>query len=103
AKAVTRDYRLEVDAEGGAPLLSVFGGKITTFRKLAEEAVDLIAKALDNPHGHWTAHACLPGGDVYGAEPRNRSVLKFQDWVREMKQRYGWLPSQLVARYARAY
>ena len=42
AKAVTRDYRLEVDSDG-PPMLSVFGGKITTFRKLAEEAVDLIA------------------------------------------------------------
>jgi glycerol-3-phosphate dehydrogenase len=103
AKAVTRDYRLEVDAEGGAPLLSVFGGKITTFRKLAEEAVDLIAKSLGNPHGHWTAHACLPGGDLYGADPQNRSVLEFKDWVRGLQQRYGWLKSPLVARYARAY
>ncbi len=103
AKAVTRDYRLEVDAEGGAPMLSVFGGKITTFRKLAEEAVDLIAKALGNPHGHWTAHACLPGGDLYGADPQNRSVLEFGGWVRAVQERYRWLPAQLVARYARAY
>ena len=44
--AVTRDYRLELDADGGAPLLSVWGGKITTFRKLAEEAADLLAPTL---------------------------------------------------------
>ncbi|HEU4844328.1 MAG TPA: glycerol-3-phosphate dehydrogenase [Burkholderiaceae bacterium] len=102
AKAVTRDYRLEVEQDG-APLLSVFGGKITTFRKLAEEAVDLIARALDNRHGSWTAGACLPGGDLFGAAPQNRSVLEFADWLREQQLRYGWLPSQLVARYARAY
>ncbi len=102
AKAVTRDYRLEVEQDG-APLLSVFGGKITTFRKLAEEAVDLIARALDNRHGGWTAGACLPGGDLFGAVPQNRSVLEFADWLLEQQLRYGWLPSQLVARYARAY
>jgi glycerol-3-phosphate dehydrogenase len=103
AKAVTRDYRLEVDNDGGAPMLSIFGGKITTFRKLAEEAVDLIAKALDNRHGGWTHDACLPGGDLYGAEPQNRSVLEFDNWVREVRGRYSWLPPLLVARYCRAY
>ncbi|HWW73291.1 MAG TPA: glycerol-3-phosphate dehydrogenase [Duganella sp.] len=102
AKAVTRDYRLEVDADG-PPMLSVFGGKITTFRKLAEEAVDLIAKSLGNRHGGWTHNACLPGGDLYGAEPRNESVLRFDAWVRSMQARYAWLPPLLVLRYARAY
>ncbi|MFA9219091.1 MAG: FAD-dependent oxidoreductase, partial [Sphingomonadaceae bacterium] len=103
AKAVTRDYRLEVDADGGAPLLSVFGGKITTFRKLAEESVDQIAKALGNPHGHWTAQACLPGGDLFGADPQNRSVLEFDAWMGATQLRYGWLPAPLVARFCRAY
>jgi glycerol-3-phosphate dehydrogenase len=57
AKAVTRDYRLEVD-DDGPPILSVFGGKIT-FRKLAEEAVDQIAKSLDNRHAAGpTTPAC---------------------------------------------
>ncbi|MBA5638447.1 glycerol-3-phosphate dehydrogenase [Duganella sp. LX20W] len=102
ARAVTRDYRLEVE-QGGAPLLSVFGGKITTFRKLAEEAVDLIAKSLDNRQGGWTAGACLPGGDLFGAVPQNRSVLEFAGWLREQQLRYGWLPTSLVARYAHAY
>ena len=102
AKAVTRDYRLEVD-HAGAPVLSVFGGKITTFRKLAEEAVDTIARELGNRHGHWTEHACLPGGDLYGAEPQNRSVRDFEQWVIAVQLRYAWLPPQLVARYARAY
>jgi glycerol-3-phosphate dehydrogenase len=102
AKAVTRDYRLEVDSEG-PPMLSVFGGKITTFRKLAEEAVDHIAKALDNRHGAWTYNACLPGGDLFGAEPQNRSVKEFDAWVRAQQNRYPWLPAPLAARYCRAY
>lgn len=53
--AVTRDYRLELDDGEGAPLLSVFGGKITTFRKLAEEATDMLGGALGAARGAWTA------------------------------------------------
>ncbi|MRW93650.1 glycerol-3-phosphate dehydrogenase [Duganella sp. FT80W] len=102
AKAVTRDYRLEVD-DHGPPLLSVFGGKITTYRKLAEEAVDHIARALDNRHGGWTHNACLPGGDLFGADPQNRSVLEYDKWTRAQQSRYGWLPTALLARYCRAY
>ena len=86
-----------------APLLSVFGGKITTFRKLAEEAVDMIAPRLGNQRGPWTAHACLPGGDLFGSEPQNRSVLEFDAYVHGLQQQYAWLPPKLVARYARAY
>ena len=102
AKAVTRDYRLEVDSDG-PPILSVFGGKITTFRKLAEEAVDHVAKALDNRHGGWTHNACLPGGDLFGAEPHNKSVLEFDAWRRAQIARYSGLPSELVTRYCRTY
>jgi glycerol-3-phosphate dehydrogenase len=102
AKAVTRDYRLQVDNDG-APILSIFGGKITTYRKLAEEAVDLIAKALDNRHPAWTHTACLPGGDLFGAEPQNKSVLGFDEWVRKVQNHYAWLPPLLVVRYTRAY
>ncbi|WP_246294618.1 glycerol-3-phosphate dehydrogenase [Piscinibacter koreensis] len=63
--AVTRDYRLELDTRG-APLLSVWGGKITTFRKLAEEAGDRLAPTLGlaKAGGAWTHTAPLPGGDL---------------------------------------
>lgn len=98
---ITRDYKLALD-DHGAPLLSVFGGKITTFRKLAEEAVDLIAPMLRCTRGTWTEHACLPGGDLYGS-PQNRAVLEFDRWVAALQQDYAWLPPTLVARYARAY
>ncbi len=101
ASEITRDYKLAMEGDS-APLLSVFGGKITTFRKLAEEAVDMIAPKLGNDRGTWTEHACLPGGALYGA-PQNRAVLGFDAWVGELQQTYHWLPPTLVARYARAY
>ena len=102
AKAVTRDYRLELDRDG-APLLSIFGGKITTFRKLAEEAVDLLAPLLGKHGGAWTADACLPGGDLFGPKPQNRAVLQFDQYVHHLQHQYGWLPAPLLQRYARAY
>lgn len=102
ASAVTRDYRFELDGKH-APMLSVFGGKLTTFRKLAEEAVDLIAPLLSNRHGAWTANACLPGGDLFGPTPVNRSVLEFDRYVLDLQQEYAWLAPKLVERYAHAY
>lgn len=102
ASAVTRDYRLELDLDG-APLLSVFGGKITTFRKLAEEAVDLLASPLSNRHGHWTADACLPGGDLFGTTPCNRAVSAYPEYLASVTSRYAWLPAALVARLVRQY
>ncbi|MNM16307.1 Aerobic glycerol-3-phosphate dehydrogenase [compost metagenome] len=104
AKAVTRDYRFELEQDG-APLLSIFGGKITTFRKLAEEAVDVLAPLLQQgaTRGAWTAKACLPGGDLFGSAPQNRAVREFGQFVQGVQRQYAWLPAPLVARYARAY
>ncbi len=68
ASAVTRDYQLELDrgaADREAPLLTVWGGKLTTFRKLAEEAGNLLQAPL-GARGAWTAAAVLPGGDIAG-------------------------------------
>lgn len=103
ASEVTRDYRLDFDKTEGAPLLSIFGGKITTFRKLAEEAVDLLAPVLGNERPGWTAGRCLPGGDLFGEQPSNQSVREFAAWTGGMQKKYSWLPPALVARYARAY
>ena len=65
AKAATRDYVLELDAPAGlAPVLNIFGGKITTFRRLAEAALDKIAPHLGGIGPRWTAGAALPGGDM---------------------------------------
>ena len=102
ASEITRDYKLAMDGDT-APLLSVFGGKITTFRKLAEEAVDMIAPRLGNQRGAWTADACLPGGDLFGSTPQNRSVLEFDAYVHGLQKQYAWLAPKVISRYARAY
>jgi len=94
--AVTRDYHLELDAPvGQAPLLSVFGGKITTFRKLAEEAMDLLCPPLGVRQPSTTETETLPGGDLPNAD--------FNSFAREFKNRHPWLPEKLALRYARAY
>ncbi|SEU37799.1 homodimeric glycerol 3-phosphate dehydrogenase (quinone) [Burkholderia cepacia] len=95
ASAVTRDYRLEMDEGAGAPLLSVFGGKITTFRKLAEEAGDMLSRALGRDAKTWTAGVALPGGDIANA--------KFDVFAAAFAKRHPWLPAALARRYARAY
>ncbi|MGO3931746.1 glycerol-3-phosphate dehydrogenase [Rhodopseudomonas pseudopalustris] len=65
AKAATRDYVFELDTPGGAPLLSIYGGKITTYRRLSEEALEKLAPYLKGAKAKegWTAHKPLPGGD----------------------------------------
>jgi glycerol-3-phosphate dehydrogenase len=66
AKAATREYAFELDTPGGAPLLSIYGGKITTYRRLAEEALEKLSPYLKGTKARegWTATAPLPGGDM---------------------------------------
>jgi glycerol-3-phosphate dehydrogenase len=68
--AVSRDYSLDLDQQA-APLLSVFGGKITTYRTLARQAVDRVAPLLDAPISDWTGDAALPGGDIPNGDFEN--------------------------------
>ncbi|MEO0344135.1 MAG: glycerol-3-phosphate dehydrogenase [Pseudomonadota bacterium] len=63
ATAATRDYVLELETSRGAPALNVYGGKITTYRRLAENALDEIKKIFPDLSKSWTADAALPGGD----------------------------------------
>ncbi len=102
ASAATRDYLLGHDT-AAAPLLSVFGGKITTYRRLAEEAADWIGAALGRPQPAWTAKAVLPGGDLFGPLPVSRGVLEFERWVAALERRHPWLPQPLLLRWARSY
>jgi glycerol-3-phosphate dehydrogenase len=96
ASSVTRDYVLELDAaEGQAPLLSVLGGKITTFRRLAEHALDRLAPHLGGARPAWTATIPLPGGDIPGGD---MAVL-----IEAAQRKWSWLPIPMVRRYARAY
>ena len=94
ASGVTRDYALELDSNG-APLLSVFGGKITTYRKLAEQAVDQLVPLLGGAQPSWTAGATLPGGDLPGGD--------FAAFLTGLQRSKPWLPATLAARLARAY
>lgn len=102
AAAVTRDYKLDLE-NTAAPILTVFGGKLTTYRKLAEEAVDRLAPLLDNQTGHWSAGACLPGGDLNGEHPGNHAVNGFETYLQQAQIRYPWLPPALLARYMHRY
>lgn len=72
AQQATRDYTLELDDGGGAPMLSIFGGKITTYRRLAEAALDRLAPHFEPglrdqilARRGWTGRVCLPGGDFH--------------------------------------
>jgi glycerol-3-phosphate dehydrogenase len=101
AAAVTRDYMLDLNLGHGAPILSVFGGKITTYRRLAQEAVNRLiphwARRDDNPASlmPWTDTVPLPGGDMLYAD--------FEGFLKDQAKKYPWLPDGLLRRYARAY
>jgi glycerol-3-phosphate dehydrogenase len=96
ATAATRDYVLKVNQDGGAaPLLNIFGGKITTYRKLAESALEKIAPFFPEAGPVWTAGVSLPGGDfpVDGVAPL----------IQELRENYPFLDDFWVRRLIRAY
>lgn len=93
--AVTRDYEFDLDETGGAPLLNIFGGKITTFRELAEHGLQRVKKFFPEMGADWTEHAPLPGGDIEQAD--------FESYQNLVKQRYPWMPRSLREHYARLY
>jgi glycerol-3-phosphate dehydrogenase len=94
--AVTRDYVLKVDnGPDRPPLLTIYGGKITTYRRLAEEAVGRICAALGRAGTPWTGNAALPGGDLGG--------MALPQFEAEMARRHPWLAPCTVRRLARAY
>ena len=102
--AVTRDYLLEANTAGGAPLLSVWGGKITTFRALAEDAATSIGKLLGEARAPWTRDATLPGGDLSAwIGPRQRPDHDFERFAAAVTHRHPWLPMALSRRLARAH
>jgi glycerol-3-phosphate dehydrogenase len=97
AKDATRDYVLDVDTGAGAPRLTIYGGKITTFRRLAEAALAKLA-AADPALGNaapWTAKALLPGGDL---PPGGVDAL-----ADELRRAAPALSASTAARLARAY
>ena len=93
AAEVTRDYLLELDRHG-APLLNVFGGKLTTYRKLAEEAMDRLAPLFPGATAAWTSHGHpLPGGERQDVNA----------WQRELQAAHPWLPEGMAWRLAHSY
>ncbi|MDE3120346.1 MAG: glycerol-3-phosphate dehydrogenase [Paracoccaceae bacterium] len=94
ATAATRDYVLSLD-DKGAPLLNVFGGKITTYRRLAEHALEKIVPFFPKASGPWTAGKALPGGDF--------PVPGFDALVEGLAKDYPFLTQFHARRLARAY
>lgn len=96
ASVVTRDYAFDLDAGDDAPpALSIFGGKITTARRLAEHALDELAPFLPAHGGAWTGQAIFPGGDVGGAG--------FDAFLARLKRDRPFLADDVALRLARAY
>ncbi|WP_169569878.1 glycerol-3-phosphate dehydrogenase [Sneathiella limimaris] len=96
AQEATRDYVLRMDGDADAPkLINVFGGKITTYRRLAESMLEKIEEAIGKKGDKWTATAKLPGGHFAPEE--------FDKLVDDYHARFGFLDKSLIRRYCRAY
>jgi len=97
AKAATRDYVFELDTPGGAPLLSIYGGKITTYRRLAEEALERLSPYLRSAKARegWTGKSPLPGGDL--------DVSALPALTAELRRNYPFLTEEHAGRLAHAY
>ncbi|HDY8130139.1 TPA: glycerol-3-phosphate dehydrogenase [Vibrio vulnificus] len=94
-QAITRDYTIELEQElDQAPLLSIFGGKLTTYRKLAESAMRKLAPYFDHMGTPWTAQQTLPGGDFSCTREQLAHALR---------QQYPWLSATLAYRYVCQY
>jgi len=96
AQEATRDYVLKIEGEGeSAPLLNVFGGKLTTYRRLSEHALEKIAAAIGAKGAPWTAKSHLPGGDF--------AATGFEAEVAKLKGRYLFLADRHARRLVRRY
>lgn len=94
-QAITRDYTLDIEDENGkVPLLSVFGGKLTTYRKLAEHALDKLTPYYPNIGPAWTKSAVLPGGDIGGSR---------DDYAAKLRRQFPFLSESLAHHYACTY
>jgi glycerol-3-phosphate dehydrogenase len=93
--AVTRDYVFDLDETGGLPLLNVFGGKITTFRELAERGLNRLKHVFPKMGGDWTENAPLPGGEIANAD--------YESFANSLRETYPWMPRKLAHHYGRLY
>ncbi len=96
ASRVTRDYRIEMThSPEHPPLLSIFGGKLTTYRRLAETVLEKLQPALGSSPHCWTHRASLPGGDL--------PARSFRRFVIDVRRRWRFLPITVARRLARSY
>lgn len=97
ASKISRDYIIEEHRSGGTELraLTIWGGKLTGYRLLAEAVMDRLGSTFPDLGSPWTATAKLPGGDF-----RPQGLERF---TRMLTQVYDWLPRELAAAYARRY
>ncbi len=96
AQEATRDYVLREDSENNdAPLINIFGGKITTYRKLAESMMEKVENLIGKKDPAWTEHSSLPGGDF--------GVTEYDSLVSKFKNEFDFLDTDLAERYVRSY
>ncbi len=95
ASSVTRNYKLEIKDYQGLPILSVFGGKLTSYRKLSEQAANMICERMGNASEPWTEFAVLPGGDINTAD--------FYMYYKTFQREFAWLPKEIAYRYCKTY
>ncbi|MFQ5656094.1 MAG: glycerol-3-phosphate dehydrogenase [Candidatus Methylomirabilales bacterium] len=93
--AITRDYEVELDTVNGTPVLTVYGGKISTYRRLAELVLEKLTTFFPDMKSSWTDSRPLPGGDIPNGD--------FDTFVREVAGEYSRLPQELVQSLARRY
>jgi len=97
AQEATRDYKLNIDKPNkkSAPLINIFGGKITTYRRLAETVLAEVETLLDNNNKNWTAFSKLPGGDF--------ATDEFDTVFQQLQQNYPFLSSKDINNFIRRY
>ncbi len=95
AKDITRDYSIKSNYLKHKMCISIFGGKITTYRKLSEEVMKIIGKYLNKHSPNWTSKSSLPGGEF--------SPLEFHDLLKKYIQKYSFLDEQVVSRLFQLY
>jgi glycerol-3-phosphate dehydrogenase len=94
-QAITRDYTLDIhDVDGQAPLLSVFGGKLTTYRKLAEHALEKLTPYYKGVGPAWTKGSVLPGGEIGNDR---------DDYAAKLRRRYPFISESMARHFARTY
>ncbi|MFI3256348.1 MAG: glycerol-3-phosphate dehydrogenase [Psittacicella sp.] len=94
-KVISKNYSIDLsDNNGKMPFLNVFSGKLTTYRKLAEVALNKLSKYYPQATGPWTKDSILPGSDIQNSK---------EDFIKSIQKQYYWLPKNIAKHYACTY